>query len=403
MGNSIVRQSINQPEPRFTGTIDTSKLDAKLAQQFGSDFDAATDKQISNIVNQTATNLTDTVVLPETNFADITTFANSDAGVNLALSSVAQSNQLFGRLGEQALSVRNAQARIGATAAQNTIRTTDNRLTVFGKSKFVSRDINTSLGNSNATVGGPATRNATVTDTNGVRRFNNLDQGSVDRGFVQNPLSQRSLRETQQSQLQTSLEVKAESVLFDVNGSNALLDGFDGLLLEGQVKGVANLQTDAKSVNAVAGVNARGSFTLATAQGEFLGLEGNTDVSSVAEAGLQGQFTAGKRGVQVGFAGKAEAVALQASGQIKNDEPIDLFGGLITVNEASVGGDLNAGGVGGAINAGFSANNGRIRTTFGAGLTAIIGGRLQLGLDVTVNPEPIQQSFTRLHEQLFGN
>ena len=191
--------------------------------------------------------------------------------------------------------------------------------------------------------------------------------------------------------------------MFDVNGSNALLEGFDGLLLEGQVKGVANLQTDAKSVSAVAGVNARGSFTLATAQGEFLGLEGNTDVSFVAEAGLQGQFTAGRRGVQVGFAGKAEAVALQASGQIKNDEPIDLFGGLITVNEASIGGDLNAGGVGGAINAGFSANNGRIRATFGAGLTAIIGGRLQLGLDVTVNPQPIQQAFTMLHEQLFGN
>lgn len=122
MGNSTVRQSINQPEPRFTGTIATSKLDAKLAQQFGSDFNATTDKQISNIANQTATNLTDTVELPETNFADITTFANSDAGVNLALSSVAHKNQLFGRLGEQAISVRNAQSRIGATAAQNTIR-----------------------------------------------------------------------------------------------------------------------------------------------------------------------------------------------------------------------------------------------------------------------------------------
>ncbi|MBT0585279.1 hypothetical protein [Alteromonas oceanisediminis] len=121
-GNSIVRQSINQPEPRFTGTIDTSKLDAKLAQQFGSDFDKATDNQISQIAEQTATNLTDTVVIPETNFADITTFANSNAGVNLALSSVAQSNQLNRRLGEQALSVRNAQALIGATQVQDTIR-----------------------------------------------------------------------------------------------------------------------------------------------------------------------------------------------------------------------------------------------------------------------------------------
>jgi len=95
LGNSIVRQSINQPEPRFTGTIDTSKLDAKLAQQFGSDFDKATDKQISQIANQTAENLSQTALqnLPTTNFADIDTFASSAAGLSLATNFVAGAQQ----------------------------------------------------------------------------------------------------------------------------------------------------------------------------------------------------------------------------------------------------------------------------------------------------------------------
>ncbi|MCW8108275.1 hypothetical protein OPS25_07185 [Alteromonas ponticola] len=63
IGNSIASSMMQRPEPRFKGSVDTSKLDAKLAKKFGSEFNAATDKQVSDIAEQKATNLSDTVTI----------------------------------------------------------------------------------------------------------------------------------------------------------------------------------------------------------------------------------------------------------------------------------------------------------------------------------------------------
>jgi hypothetical protein len=114
----------------------------------------------------------------------------------------------------------------------------------------------------------------------------------------------------------------------------------------------------------------------------------------------QEAFNVGQRGVDVGVAAKAET-AFQASGTVKNEKPIDVFG-LLTINKASVGGDLNAVVIGGSVNIGVVAKNGRFRLKVGAGLTAFIGARVQLGLDITVNKNALQ-NISDYYSKLIGD
>jgi hypothetical protein len=97
-----------------------------------------------------------------------------------------------------------------------------------------------------------------------------------------------------------------------------------------------------------------------------------------------------RNALELQLGGKAEFVAVQASGNIKATD-IDL--GLFTLREVSLGGDLNAGGIGLAGNAGLGIKNNGIKAQFGAGATAGLGARGQITLDVQLNTQRIS-SFT---------
>jgi hypothetical protein len=225
--------------------------------------------------------------------------------------------------------------------------------------------------------------------------------------FVKDPFSKEQLFGTAQDRFQGEAKLNlGKGVLFEAGGVYAF--GPQGEFFDGSVRlGVKHEHL--ASVGGSADIDlTKGKFELsgdAVLKGglELAGakIEGDlgklsATVGSRAEASIKASAKFGLGGnsyvnVDVGGGGKLEAIALQFSGKAESTE-VNL--GLFSV-KATTTGDFNVGGIGVAIEGGVKTLQTKpgVRMYLGAGLTALIGGRAKLSVDVSLNMDTIKSTY----------
>jgi len=215
---------------------------------------------------------------------------------------------------------------------------------------------------------------------------------------------------------ESAIEFEVKKKIFEDKGGNAVIDGalidtrdkktgegfFVGLQRNAQAIGEisAKANKDGISANIKLVGNAEALFASteqkisAGSKDSFPGEVSSTfkaRASSVAGAKAEGNVTISRQEVSTGVALGAEVVALKL--QASAESETSTFFGILSF-KPKVQGDLNLGGIGGQAEIGLSATLSRkpeVKFKIGAGVTALVGGRLKFSGAASVDLDRFDQ------------